>query len=310
MPVIAVAGGSGPVGRTIVEALVIHGGHTVHVLSRTDRPLKDGVKFLKVDYSDVEAMSRALAESKIDIIICAIGVFSPESSQVQQNLILAAEKSITTNKFLVASFDMLHLREHIGLNPLARYTYEALDLLEAETSLVHTRIACGWFADYYGVPHYPSHLHPWINVVNMAKCRAIVPGDGSGRADFITTQDMAAYVARLMDLEQWQKVSNITGDTMSLNELVHLAEETRGVKFDVAYDSLEKLKAGTISFFEDFPPIGLEDGFGDEAFYALIHRQAGMNHFLVPREHTLNDEFPDVKRKTVAEVMQQSWGGR
>lgn len=35
MPVTAVAGGSGPVGRTIVEALVIHGGHTVHVLSRT-----------------------------------------------------------------------------------------------------------------------------------------------------------------------------------------------------------------------------------------------------------------------------------
>lgn len=62
----------------------------------------------------------------------------------------------------------------------------------------------------------------------MAKRRAIVPGDGSGRADFITTQDMAAYVARLMDLEQWQKVTHITGDTMSLNELVHLAEETRG----------------------------------------------------------------------------------
>lgn len=59
-------------------------------------------------------MSRALAEAKIDTIICAIGVFSPESSQVQQNLILAADKSPTTNKFVVASFDMLHLRECVS----------------------------------------------------------------------------------------------------------------------------------------------------------------------------------------------------
>ena len=115
-------------GKTIVEALIAHGGHSVYVLSRTvcstscfvpwessdeiqDRSTKDGVDFLKTDYSDVGSISQALDEAKIEIVICAIGVSSPEGSQAQQNLILASEKSSSTEKFLVASFDMLHLRE-------------------------------------------------------------------------------------------------------------------------------------------------------------------------------------------------------
>ena len=124
----------------------------------------------------------------------------------------------------------------MDLNPFAKYTFEAIDLLDSKTSLAYTRIACGWFADYYGMPHYPSHLDPWINVVNMEQCWAAVPGDGTARADFITTQDMTAFLARLMDLDKWPTVSNITGDNMSLNELVQLAEKTRGIvkRLDVA----------------------------------------------------------------------------
>lgn len=45
MGIIAVAGGSGPVGRTIVDALVAHGRHKVYVFSRNVR-FEDG--FLSV----------------------------------------------------------------------------------------------------------------------------------------------------------------------------------------------------------------------------------------------------------------------
>jgi hypothetical protein len=97
-----------------------------------------------------------------------------------------------------------------------------------KTDLEYTRIANGWFLDYYGMPHWKSYLHPWINVMNMEKRWAVVPGDGAAKANFITTQDMAQFVARLMDLERWSPITSIVAQTMSFNELVAMAEKVTG----------------------------------------------------------------------------------
>lgn len=116
---------------------------------------------------------------------------------------------------------------HIGLNPIAKHTFEAIEELD-KTDLEYTRVANGWFSDYYGLPHWRTHLHPWINVVSMEKKWAAIPGDGSARANFITTRDFGKFFGRLMDLEKWCKISIVVGDELSLNELVELAEKTRG----------------------------------------------------------------------------------
>lgn len=84
--------------------------------------------------------------------------------------------------------------------------------------------------------------------------------------------------------------------------------ECLGCKFTIVHDSLDKLKSGKISFIEDFPPIGLGDG--DEAFYALVHYQAGLGHFLVPKGQNLNAEFPEIKITKVSDVMEASWKGK
>jgi hypothetical protein len=79
-----------------------------------------------------------------------------------------------------------------------------------------------------------------------------------------------------------------------------------GTKFDVAVDNLEKLKSGKISFFPDYPSIG--HGEGDEAFFAMIHYQAGIGRYLVPRDlPQLDDKFPDLKVTTPLEVMESAW---
>lgn len=116
---------------------------------------------------------------------------------------------------------------HIEISVLAKYTYEAIDALE-QTDLEYTRVANGWFIDYYGMPFWKTHLHPWINVVHMEKKWASIPGDGSVKATFITSQDMAMYVAHLMDLEKWSKVTLIDGETLSMNQLLEIAQEARG----------------------------------------------------------------------------------
>ncbi|QPC70722.1 hypothetical protein HYE68_001474 [Fusarium pseudograminearum] len=251
MKVVAVAGGTGSVGSSIIDGLVDYGKHK-------ERPTNGAVNYLKVDYSDVDATTKALEEANVNIVICAIAVISPEANQAQKNLIQAAAQSRPTERFVISSFDALHMKEDVEIAPWWGYTFEAIDLLE-KTSLVYTRIANGWFLDYYGMPHWKTNLEPWLNVLNMESKWAAIPGDGA--------------------------------------------------KFEVAVDSLEKLKSGKISFFPDYPPIGMGDG--DEAFFATIHYLAGIGRYLVPRDLPfLDDKFSDLKVTTASEVMESSWKGQ
>ncbi|KAH7159547.1 hypothetical protein B0J13DRAFT_109050 [Dactylonectria estremocensis] len=302
---IAVAGGTGPVGKTIVDGLVAYGKHKIFVLSRNDRPSDEGVEYLTVDYTDVKGLSQVFSQAGVDTVVCAIGVATPETNQAQLNLIRAADQSEPTRRFVISGYDMQHLEETIEINPLSRYTFEAIESLE-KTDLEYTRVVNGWFLDYYGMPYWKTHLHPWINVINMEKKWAAVPGDGSARATFTTTQDMSKFVARLMDVEKWDKITTISNETLTFNQVVALAEKTRGCKFQVAYDSLEKLRLGKISFFNEFPPIEFENA---EAFFAMIHLQAGLERLLVAEEHSLTHEFPEIRLTKMAEVM-QAWEGK
>ena len=122
---------------------------------------------------------------------------------------------------------MLIVTRHIDINPLAKYTFEAIDALE-NTDLEYTRVVNGWFLDYYGMPHWKTSLHPWINILNMDEKWAVVPGDGTASATFITTQDLGHFIGRLMDTAVWDKESTIIGNEIQFNELVTKAEKIRG----------------------------------------------------------------------------------
>ncbi|KAM0359636.1 hypothetical protein ACHAPY_009708 [Fusarium culmorum] len=230
MKVIAVAGGTGSVGSSIVDGLVEYGKHKVFALSRSEQPTKGAVNYLKVDYSDVDATTKALEEANVNIVICAIAVISPESNQAQKNLIQAAAQSRPTERFVISSFDALHMKEDVEIAPWWGYTFEAIGMLE-KTSLVYTRIANGWFLDYYGMPHWKTNLEPWLNVLNMESKWAAIPGDGGVQASFVTSQDMSRFVARLMDADEWDQISAIRGVTLSLDELLQMAEKARGKLF-------------------------------------------------------------------------------
>ncbi|KAF5860721.1 hypothetical protein ETB97_001228 [Aspergillus alliaceus] len=53
------------------------------------------------------------------------------------------------------------------------------------------------------------------------------PGDGLAKVNFITSQDMARLVARLMDLPEWSPVSVIAGQSTT-KDILQLAEKARG----------------------------------------------------------------------------------
>ena len=119
------------------------------------------------------------------------------------------------------------LFRHIEINPLAKYTFQAIDALE-KTDLEYTRVVNGWFLDYYGMPHWKSSLHPWINILNMEQKWAVIAGDGTASATFITTQDLGRFLGRLMDAATWDKESTIVGNEIPFYDLLLHAEEIRG----------------------------------------------------------------------------------
>ncbi|KAF4924091.1 Oxidoreductase swnN [Colletotrichum viniferum] len=278
MAILAVAGGTGSVGRTIVDGLVQHGGHKVFVLSRASLPAQNGVEYLAVNYPDIEGTAKILETNKIDTVISAMGVVTAEISVSQVQLVKAANRASTTKRFVVSAYDMLHKREHVGDSPLANQRL-LLGLLRC------------------GMPHWKTYMHPWVNMVNVEKKWAVIPGDGSAKVNFIASQDIAKFIARLMDLDKWDKISSIIAETRSISEILEISEKARGAKFRVAYDNLEKLKSGKISFISDFPDIGLGEE-ESERLFAILHYYAGTEQFLVPKENDIKPKFPNIISKT------------
>lgn len=63
---------------------------------------------------------------------------------------------------------------------------------------------------------------------------AVVPGDGTASATFITTQDLGRFVGRLMNAPVWDRESTVVGNEMQFNKLIALAEEIRGMSYRTA----------------------------------------------------------------------------
>ena len=127
MVTVAVAGGSGNLGLTIVEALK-ESKHKVIVIVRkvssyhntnpwrlcpyardpqeSKAQMKD-VPVFNVDYSDVEAVTRVLEENNVHTVISALSVRGPEEGASETSLVKAAAKSNATKRFIASEFGTL-----------------------------------------------------------------------------------------------------------------------------------------------------------------------------------------------------------
>lgn len=77
----------------------------------------------------------------------------------------------------------------------------------------------------------------------MENNAAGIPGDGNTPVTFTYTFDIARFVVAALDLEKWPRELRIVGDELTFNEFLAIAEEVKGLKFNVAYDDVGKLKA-------------------------------------------------------------------
>jgi len=147
------------------------------------------------------------------------------SGNSEHNLIEAADRSAVTKRFIPDNWAApIPPAEYFPAHPFRVQTIELL----RKSSLEWTEFYNGVFLDYYGMPHLRTHIHPNTFYIDIPSKVAAIPGTGNNRIAFTYSEDVARFVAATLDLKQWDQSYYIIGDTLSLNELLKLAQEATG----------------------------------------------------------------------------------
>lgn len=307
MSVVAVAGGTGSIGRAIVDAIVAQKKYELVILGRkTSKELEEslGARVLVADYTDVNSLTAQLEENKVHTVISALSSISGPDPELA--LIRAAEKSSVTKRFIPSVYGIKYNPEQSGFPPAA--TKLAAEAELEKTSLEWTLICNGFFLDYWGMPKVKSYLQPTVIILDIAAGMAGVPGSGDTPVVFTYSFDVGKYVAACLTLSKWEKESYVIGDKLTWNEFVKLAEEVRGTKFNVTHDSLETLSTGKITelpgqqqIYPFFPKEALQ------GMFAQFGIMMDNGQFDFKPKHSLNEAFPEIKPMTAKRILEEGW---
>ncbi|TXC10815.1 hypothetical protein FocTR4_00007738 [Fusarium oxysporum f. sp. cubense] len=210
----------------------------------------------------------------------------------------------TVRRFITSEWSVPH-SENSALYVFREAAVEAL----RETNLQWTRIVNGYFLDYYGLPYLKSYLQPLTFAVDIANKAAAIPGTGNDIVYFTYTFDVAKFVVALLCLSDWDETTYCYGDKATWNEILQLAEESRGSKFTVSYDVLEKLQKGEVT---ELPSHRESYGFFPkpalQGFLSMLGRYVIERRFDIPADKALNAKFTDIQTLKVKEAI-ELWRG-
>ncbi|KAJ3540546.1 hypothetical protein NM208_g5021 [Fusarium decemcellulare] len=308
MSTIAVAGGTGKLGRAIVDALVQDGKNQVLVVTRQTGQgnQKDiGAKVVAADYDSVDSLTAVLESNKVDIVISAIS--GTASIEPELNFIKAADKSAVTKRYIPSIWGVKYTDEVCSYFPIGKAKRAIIGALEA-SSLEWTAVYNGYYLDYWFIPGVKTYFDPMALVLDVANNKAAIPASGNVPVAFTYSLDIARFVVSLVSHPKWQKESYIIGDKVTWNEFLSIVEEAKGVKFDTVTDDIEKLRAGQITelpshqhMYPFFPKEMLQ------GLFAAFGRMFEEGVFDFKPARTLNQEFPDVKTTKVRDLAAEAF---
>ena len=68
--------------------------------------------------------------------------------------------------------------------------------------------------------------------MDIAACKAAIPGSGDDKVTFTSTKDVAKFVRKMVESDaEWSTRTRIVGDYVTFNEIVKVAEDVRGQSF-------------------------------------------------------------------------------
>ncbi|CAO1599666.1 hypothetical protein XANCAGTX0491_003381 [Xanthoria calcicola] len=312
---IAVAGGTGGLGRTLVDELCQDNAHSVFVLSRKSQlsfEAPENVHCLATDYKSVPQLQNILESNQIHTVISTLNPPTPEVQSAQSNLIQAAAQGGTAKRFVPSEWGIDYFTddEHIPL-PWKTVKQQAIAELDKYPDLEYTMVHNGYFMDYYGMPHCHSHMLAEIPYVDIAAAEAAIPGSGNDKVTFTYTKDVAKFVRKLVESnDKWPPRTFIAGDMVTFHEIVEAAEQARGLKFDVVHDSLQDLREGKVTEIPAYRPI--YKIFPKEF---LLQMMAGFGVAMVTgvfafEGEFLNEKHPEVRTTKMRDFIMTHWSGR
>ncbi|KAG9190539.1 phenylcoumaran benzylic ether reductase [Alternaria panax] len=243
--VVAVAGGTGKLGRAIIESIVDADKFTAAgdvKLQVTDAML------IATDYTKPDPIIKVFEDGYMDTVISTLR--STSGTDAEMTLIEAANKSAVTKRYITSTCGIKVAKVFF----MAEGKFVYLDALE-KTSLEYTSFINGFFLDYYVEPHVKSYLTGLTPAIEITNEAAAIPGSGNIPVVFTYSFDTGRFVAVLVGQSSWEKESYVIGDEVTLNEFLTIAEEARGTKFETKYDSVEKLKSYRVTELPAYPPM-------------------------------------------------------
>ncbi|KAM0255928.1 hypothetical protein ACHAQJ_005329 [Trichoderma viride] len=301
MSVVAVAGGTGNVGRTIVETLAESSKYKVIVLGRKAHQVLDNAPSYAIDYTDISATANFLAQHEVQIVISTIQVTDETSSAAEVNLIKAAEQSSTVARFIASGWGSLP-SETSPTSVLQQASEAAL----RSTKLEWTRFSVGFFMDYYGIPAIKTHLPPMSFAVDMKSKKAAIPGTGNEPIALIYSYDVANFVTVFLDTPKWEDITYVYGEKTTWNAFIKVAEEVTGSQFEVLYDPIEKLARGEVTELPSHKKELANSPFPEalaRQLLALLGSWVVGRQFDIPVDKALNKKFPSIKPMAVRDML-------
>ncbi|KAH8587805.1 hypothetical protein B0O99DRAFT_747303 [Bisporella sp. PMI_857] len=307
MPVVAIVGGTRGIGRAVLEGIQDRGTHTVIVFSRNyskEVEQELGARLVAADYGDVASLVKLLEDNNVETVISGVNNFTGAGAEI--NLIRASELSSVTKRFIPSVWGCRYGPDKSDFPPAVPKIASEKEL--EKTSLKWTAVCIGFFLDYFGMPKVKSHLLPITMVLDIVAAKAAIPGSGDVPGAFAYSQDVGKFVAALLTLSEWEKESYIIGDKLTWNECLRLAENVRGNKFDVTYDSIELLTSGKVTelpgHVPDYAYFPKEQMQAILAGFQLLFEEGYLN--FKPKQ-TLNDLFPDIHAVSAKEMLDMGW---
>ncbi|KAK5989566.1 Oxidoreductase swnN [Cladobotryum mycophilum] len=314
MVVVAVAGGTGGVGQTVLDAIAKSGEHKAIVFSRTAAAataISEPRRFI-IDYSNVEQIKHVLQENNVEVVVSALLLVDEGVAQAQINLIRAASQSGTVTKFIPSEYYIDFHTPIPGSDLFTNFQLEAEAELSRHPQLTWTLIRVGIFLDHMAMPHNPktTYISPYWVFADIDHEQCVFPGDGSQPLVLTHSTDLAAYIERLVGLpaKDWPRESLVASNKLQVKDLGPLFKKTTGKDFKVIYDSVEAIHQGHITPLPSNEAVFQDPAKGETFREVELQVMLSMlvNAHDLPGKD-LAELFPDVQTTNIEDFLRAAW---
>lgn len=214
---VAVAG-PGDVAKYLVEELLA-ASHEVVVLTRSSKPwfAALGIPVRITDYS-VESLTNAINDC--EALVSTVQDRTMGKVTKHLAMLKACTESPKCKRFIPAEWvgNIDDFPDQPGFYP--HNHVPTRQALAEQKEVMYTLLCPGWFSDYFVPPtsRYIKDIgsfHP----VDWAAGTMTIPGTGDEKITFTSARDAAKAVAQLVDKDNWDTVTYVSGETSSWNQV-------------------------------------------------------------------------------------------